>query len=238
MRLGFEFYVGSLENAIMNLLRDGDSTLKLPGLKELGAKDIAPYSGELDAEKVLDALKAQINRFPLVLASYGGGANKRKTAVNLLDGDSIEEEHECSFVVVVIAGDLRGETARRRGGVDTLGIYTMIDAVTNLLGGVTFDADFIDENGTVRREPLNHQPFLPFNVEAIINRPDVTAYAVPFVTSFKYSLPDRRTVFAGTANEILLGGIPTNNPQGQPQGQETVATPETGASLPGVFSKR
>ena len=197
-KLDFEFYVGGLETAILALLKNGNADINQAGMT--GVKTFATYAGELDRDKLIEALKALSPRFPLVLASYGSGADKRKAATGMLPGEPIENEHHCGFVVIVACNDLRGEQARKTTA------YKMIAEVRQLLGGVQFEIAIDEED---EAEPLNHAPLALAGVETIGRLPDLTAYAAHFETMFHEWTPDRRVVIAGRADEILLGIEPS-----------------------------
>ena len=193
----FEFHINGLENAILNLLKTGDEVNEIPPMT--GVKEFATYSGELDRENVLDALKRNTSRFPLVLVSYGAGFDKHKAATGRLENEPIEVEHSCGFIVVVASNDLRGEKTRR------VSVIKMIAETRRLLGGVQFEIEVENEKFF-----LNHSPMMPSAVECIVKMPDVTAYAVHFDTMFHEWLPDRRQV-AANVEEIQLDVFVENN---------------------------
>lgn len=199
--LDFDFYVRGLEQAILALLKNGSSETNQPGMT--GVKTFATYAGELDRDKLLDALKALVPRFPLVLASYGSGTDKPKAATGILHGEPIENEHRCGFVVIVACNDLRGEAARKTTA------YKMVGEARQILGGVQFETEIADEE---EAELLNHAPLRFAGVETIGRLPDLTAYAVHFETMFHEWTPDRRIVTTtGSANEISFGTIENLN---------------------------
>ncbi len=211
MQLDFAFYVGGLEQSILALLKDGNPELNQAGMT--GVKEYATYSGELNREDLIAALKSLAPRFPLVLVAYGSGKDKRKAATGL-DGDAIEIEHTCGFVVIVASNDLRGQKQRLTSA------YQMIGEARQLLGGVQFE---IAVEGA--DELLNHSPLVPAGVETITRLPDLTAYAVHFETSFHELLADRRINAVGTADEITLDIEPIKND-----------IPPT-ANVPGVYGE-
>lgn len=215
MRLDFAFYVGGLETSIINLLKNGNADLEQAGMD--GVKEFATYSGELDRENLINALKALAPRFPLVLVSYGSGIDKRKAATGLVDNEPIEIEHTCGFVVIVASNDLRGLKTRKSSA------YKMVGEVRQLLGGVQFEIDNEGEN-----EFLNHSPFVPAAVETIARLPDLTAYAVHFGTTFHEWMPDR-TITVGNVDEILLGVEPRLNVDEENENDISLAV-----NLPGV----
>lgn len=186
----FEFHINGLENAILNLLKTGNDDLNISPMT--GTQEFSAYSGELDRENVIDALRRSTNRFPLVMVAYGAGVDKRKAATGLLENEPIEIEHTCGFIVVVASNDFRGEKARRSS------IYKMIAEVRQNLGGVQFEIEVENE-----KLFLNHAPLIPSAVECISRMPDLTAYAVHFETMFHEWLPDRREVQANI-EEIIL----------------------------------
>ena len=133
----------------------------------------------------------------------------------MLLGDPIEVKHECEFVVIVASNDVRGQEERRQGE-----IYKLIDQADMLLGGLQFEVEV--ENGAI--EMLNCEPFVPAGVAPVVLDPELTAYAAHFRTAFSYWTPDRRTKTVGTADEILLGITPNNQPTAQ-------------TNLPGVIGR-
>ncbi len=229
MKLDFAFYVGGLEQSIINLLKNGDADLQQAGM--VGVKEFATYSGELNREDVIDALKSMAPRFPLVLVSYGSGKDKRKAPTGLIDKEPIEVEHTCGFVVIVASNDLRGREQRKTSAFQTIG------EARQLLGGVQFEITVEGAGGAPDEDVLlNHSPLVPAAVETIVRLPDLTAYAVHFETMFHEWLPDRR-VAVGNIEEILLGIEPSvnNDDSGNPSGQnQTPPQAFDGFSLPGV----
>jgi len=202
-----DFYIAGLEAAIQSQLKNGESSgevLVRPGLGT--ATNVMAYGGELDDENFTRALKVLAPRFPLALVTYGSGQSKRKAATAILEGDPIEMEHQCGFMVVLCSDNRRGKDERRAD------VYQLIGATVDLLGGVIF-AKLINE-GEENEESitLNAQPFIVDAIECITRLPDLTAYAVHFNTSFHHWLPDRRTVAAGNADEIEVNIDPTNPP--------------------------
>ena len=190
MKLDFAFYVGGLEKSIINLLKDGDTKLQQAGMN--GVKEFALYSGELNREDLVAALKSLAPRFPLVLVSYGSGKDRRKAATGLIEKEPIEVEHDCGFVVIVASNDLRGIEKRKTSA------NQMVGEVRQLLGGVQFEVQIEGED-----QLLNHSPLIPAAVETITRLPDLSAYAVHFSTMFHEWLPDRR-VAVGNVEEIIL----------------------------------
>lgn len=214
MSLAIDFYISGLEDAILSLLKTGDD-VRAP----LAAKDFSAYGGELDAENLKEALKMLVVRFPLVLVSYGSGQSKRKSATGVLDGEPIEFEHRCGYMVVVCSRNMRGQSERRADA------YGLIGSTVDLLGGVVFTK--VINEGTEDEETitLNTQPFTLDAIECITRLPDLTAYAIHFNTSFHHWSPDRREVVAGNADEIEVNIDPTNPP-----------APVLENNLPGVFA--
>lgn len=192
MQADFEFHITGLENAILNILQNGDLAANIPPMTNVN--EFANYSGELDRENLLEAIRSFANRFPLVLVSYGSGVDKRKAATGMADKEPIENEHRCSFVVVVASDDLRGEDERRTSA------YKMIAQVRKLIGGIQFEVESEDESESVL---LNHAPMIPAGVECISRLKDLTAFAVHFTTMFHEWMPDRRVV-PTTIEEIKL----------------------------------
>ncbi len=211
-KLDFDFYVNGLEAAILNLLKTGNSAISQTGMT--GVNTFATYAGELDRDTLILALQSLAPRLPLVLASYGSGGDKHKAATGFAHDEPLENEHACSFVVIVACNDLRGEQARK------VTAYKMVSDVRQRLGGVQFET-LLDG----APELLNHSPMMLDGVETIGRLKDLTAYAVHFRTSFKEWTPDRRVVNVYRADEIRLDVQPDGNDV------ENIAPTE---SLPGV----
>lgn len=216
MRLDFAFYVGGLEQSIINLLKDGDADLQQPGM--LGVKEFSTYSGELNREDLIAALKSLAPRFPLVLVSYGSGKDRRKAATGLIDKEPIEIEHTCGFVVIVASNDMRGRQQQKTSA------FQMVGEARQLLGGVQFETIIKGAGGVPDEDVLlNHSPLIPAAVETIVRLPDMTAYAVHFETMFHEWLPDRR-VAVSLVEEVLL------DVRAEIENQ----IPPIGSNLPGV----
>lgn len=192
-RLDFDFYVNGLEQSILGLLKDGNPELNQPGMNAY-VKEFGTYSGELDdRDTLINALKGLTARFPLVLAAYGSGNDRRKAATGLTD-EAIEFEHLCGFVVVVASNDLRGEKSRKGTA------YKMVADVRQMLGGIQFVIELEDEVSQL----LNHSPFEFAGVETLGRLKDLTAFAVHFTTAFHEWTPNRRMMMIYPADEILL----------------------------------
>jgi phage gp37-like protein len=170
----FQFYVNGIEDAVVAALQ-----------AKVGeyAGDISLYSGELDeAPKLRDALAALANRFPLFLVTYTEGKSTRETQIAPGQGAPWSVRHDCTFLVIVADDDARGEDKRRRGA------YNMASEVLAALESRQF-VYVTEENEKIVLTPGE---FISSGIEHIASYPDVTAYAVPFQTYFKYLTPDRR----------------------------------------------
>ncbi len=206
VKLDFNFYVSGLETAILDLLKNGNPQTDPPEAGMTGVKSFATYAGELDRNSLLAALQALAPRLPLVLASYGSGADKRKAATGMLENEPIENEHSCGFMVIVACSDLRGEKARKASA------YKMVGEARQLLGGVQFE---IEVEGEPEKILLNHSPFLFAGVETIARLKDLTAYAVHFTTTFKEWTKDRRVAIENVEEielDIDPGDFPGDDP--------------------------
>lgn len=193
MALDFEFYVGGIEDAILQLLTTE--------MKPLGVKEFATYSGELDSENLKRAMAELSPRFPLIMVSYADGEDKQIPPVSPVFGEPIHFRHDCSFVVICASADARGTNAQRRGaltGNKKLGVYQMISKVRELLSGLQIKAT-VEET----EELLTYEPLMPTANEFIARLPNITAYAVPFETYFKWSSIDRTQEGSAVSNLIL-----------------------------------
>lgn len=199
----FEFYVGGIEDAILQLLENE--------MKPLGVKTFATYSGELsDPAKVKEAIGALSPKFPLVLVSYGDGEDKQIPVVSPVLGEPIPFRHDCSFIVICASADARGDSARRRGqlvGNKRIGCYKMLSKVRETLSGLQIKA--VCEGEEVL---LTYAPLMPTANEYIARLPDITAYAVPFATYFKWLSKDRSE--AGIAVEEFVLDVESLNTSG------------------------
>ncbi len=183
--LGFEFFIGGIEDAAIERLRSG----LLQGTAAAGyVRTIQSYGGELDREELQDALGELLPSFPLMLVSYGSGKDRLDPACNSLPDEPQTFLHDYGLTVVCCDNDARGEATRRRGTQGKQGgVYRMIDDARRLLLGKRFIAQVGDGGGVL----LNLDTFRPAGVEMIARLPDMTAYAVHFDTSFKYDVvPD------------------------------------------------
>lgn len=201
----FEFYVGSIEDAILELLENE--------MKPLGVKTFATYSGELsDPAKVKEAIGALSPKFPLVLVSYADGVDKQDPGLSPVFGESRVFRHDCTFVVICASADARGDFAQRRGklvGSKKIGCYSMLSKVREVLTDLQIEAVCNGE-----KELLTYAPLVPAGNEFIARLPQITAYAVPFDTYFRWQSKDRRE--AGTAvEEFILEVESLNTSSGQ-----------------------
>lgn len=202
--IDFEFYVGSIEDAII-------AALETP-LKAIGVKTFDTYSGDFEPDNLKKALGAMGATFPLILVSYTDGADESDPKTPRVLNRSLRLRHDCSFAVICAANDPRGDNARRKGkltGVKKIGVYTMISKVREVLGGLNLKAVDPDTDEIVL---LTHDPLVPTGVEYIARMPNITAYAAIFDTYFRYATPDRTP--AGTeVDELILGVESLNDPR-------------------------
>lgn len=204
MALDFEFYAGGIEDAIIQLLESQ--------MKSLGVKDFATYSGELDSENLKKALGELTLRFPLIMVSYADGEDTELLKTSPVFGSPITFRHDCTFIVICASADARGTNAQRRGalvGNKKLGVYQMIARVRELLSGLQIKA--MHEGKEVL---LTLQPLMPKANEFIARLPNISAYAVPFETYFKWSSVDRSEA-GDEVSEIILDVDSLNTPSGQ-----------------------
>ena len=170
------------------------------------AGDIAPYGGEFENPKELqDALAALSPRFPLFLVGYGVGEDFEETATSPEPGSPVWVRHECNFVVMAASDDARGEHEQRQG------VYKMLADARKALSHRQLAV--VVEGGT-KPIILNPGEFIPQRNEFIAHFENVTAYAVPFKTYFKYLTPDRRSA-SQEINNIVFTIDPTNSKRGK-----------------------
>jgi phage gp37-like protein len=211
---GFEFYAGGIEDAILGALE--------AVLRPQGVRTFDTYSGELDSENLKQAIGVLSPTFPLILVNYTDGVDKRDPATAPVFGRSLHFRHDCTFAVICVTNDARGENARRRGRSvqsRTIGAYTMIDKAREILSGLrlkkvvdTSDLEVFGDTLFLGEEVLlTADPLTPVANEFIARIPNLTAYAVIFETCFKWSSPDRSS--AGTnVSEFVLDVDSLNDP--------------------------
>lgn len=182
--MDFEFYLSGIEDGILELLR-----AKMPGVKSFET-----YSGELDNPDALKAaMSSKARSYPLVMTSYADGVDVADPPTAAVLGRALHFRHDCTFVVIVVSTSARGENSRRRGEGGTLGTHSMISQVRDALTGLRLSKMVEGEKKLLTTEVLR-----PLSNEFISNMPNITAYAIPFTTSFKWSSPDR----SGTGTQV------------------------------------
>ena len=201
-RRGFSFKVGNIEDCMVAALVEYCAEYK---------PDVAPYSGELDAKQLREAIDSLTPRFPLFLVSYADGEDKLHTPTGPEIGAPRVFKHVCSFTVICCDDDARGETARRRGAHGHPGVQAMIEDADAALSRMQFVVVLEgDERVLLNEEPLN-----PAGVEHIAQLPEMTAYARHYDTYFLYGTPDRREPGAQVkeiAIAIFPGGAGASRP--------------------------
>lgn len=199
----FEFFVSNIEDAVIAALEG-----KAGGY----ARDIALYSGELDsAAQLRDALVALEARFPLFLVTYTEGKSERQTQLAPGIDAPWSVRHNCTFLVICVDDNARGETERRRGA------YGMASDALAALENRQFV--YVEEEQDIRIV-LTPGEFISTGIEHIASYSDVTAYAVPFETYFYYLTPDWRAA-ESPVEQIVFEVNPLNSPR-------------RGTGLPGV----
>lgn len=203
--MDFDFYAGGIEDAIIALLKQ-----QMPEVKM-----IETYSGQLDdAASLKEAIASKARQFPLIMVSYADGEDIPTPATSGVMGKPLHFRHDCTFVVICVSNDARGSETQRRGH---LGCYKLVAKVREHLTGRRFakSVEGVKHN-------LTAQVLKPLSNEFVARLPSMTAYAVPFTTSFDWSSPDRQE--AGRAvTEVVIATDST--------GETIVQMPE---NLPGV----
>lgn len=212
----FEFYVGGIEDAILQMLENE--------MKPMGVKTFATYSGELsDTSRMKEALGALSPQFPLVMVSYADGVDKQDPVTSPTYGEPIHFRHDCTFIVICASSDARGEHARRRGqliGQKKIGCYAMLATVRKILSGLQINGCFVtgekDASGedVIEEVLLTYAPLIPQSNEFIARIPNVTAYAVPFNTYFRWASEDRSPAETNV-EKIVLDVRSLNTASGQ-----------------------
>lgn len=209
--MDFDFYAGGIEDAIIEALKSGMT----------GVKMIETYSGQLDdPESLKAAIASKARSYPLVMVSYGDGVDVRDPATSAVLGRSLIFRHDCSFAVICVSTDARGETERRRGGGGT---YAMIGQVRRLLTGLRFSkmvTETVDDEEVEVKYLLTTEVLVPVANEYIAKLPNMTAYAVIFATAFKWKSPDRTEAGIDVTELIVgvteMGVAPNVVPEGPP----------------------
>ena len=204
--LNFEFYVGGIEDGILEVLT--------APMKAIGVKTLTTYDGQLDSP---EALREAINRsdlqYPFVMVGYAGGENVRDPATSTVHGAAMHFRHDCGFSVIVADDNSLGQRQRRRGKC-----YPMISLALEKLTGLRLKKQVEDDQYL-----LNTAVFDPVEVIPIAKLPDITAYGIPFETAFKWSSPDR-SVEGLEVEEIVVGVNSLNEAGNRPVGMPGVET--------------
>jgi len=222
---GFDFYVAGIEDGMIAALKQACPY----------AKEISAYGGDLDSDRLREALSRLAPRLPLFLVSYGQGEDCESPAQSqLIDSPAADlgqtpsgdieafygvpllYEHRCTFTVIVCSDDARGEKARRRGVVNAKGLYGMIADVRGALDGIQFWQKPVNADAIL----LNPMPFKPMAVDYLAKLPDLSAYAIHYESYFKYETADRR-----------VAGLPISEVDFTVQNTDAVSD---GFNLPGV----
>jgi len=209
---GFEFFVGGIEDGIIELLT---ALLGVQADPPGYLKTVATYGGELDESTLKRFVDQLAPRFPLMLVCYGDGDDRLAPATSPAANQPRIWRHDCTFTVIACSDDARGELAQRRGAINRPGVYKMIEDVRELLAGRRFRRPLEDEQVLLTYEPLR-----PAGVEYLARLPQLTAYAQHFDTYFKWTEPDRRST--SRAVDDLIFEVSPLNDEGGP------------AELPGV----
>lgn len=186
--LDFEQIVGGIEDAILQVLAN----------QMEGVKHFDTYSGELDSDNLKRALGQLSSSFPLVLVSYTDGKDTEDPKVSAVGNRPLHYRQDCSFAVICVSTDARGEKTRRRGKT---GVYKMLAQVRDILSGLRFKAEFENEDDEKEEFLLTNQPLKPNGIECIARLPNITAYATFFDTYFRFSTKNRSV--PGTAVETI-----------------------------------
>lgn len=225
----FDFIVGGIEDGIVALLR------LLYGARDDNPggylKEIATYGGELDEKQLKQAVDQLSPMFPLMLVAYGDGVDKQMPPTSSAMGEPRVWQHDCTFTVMAVTDNARGEAEQRRGSVGDAGVYRMLADIRSALAGVKFLSRVAgDSEQIVVMVPnkqlaagdvlLNLEPLRPSGVEYIARLTGLTAYAQHFDTYFKWTEPDRRA--PGSQVEELILDVTSLNQATEPGGKPGV----------------
>jgi len=177
---GFDFFLGGIEDGIIGALTQATAVAH-GGY----AKTIAPYSGQMDSEMLRKALSDLLPSMPMFLIAYADGKDVESPALARLPNSLRVFKHECTFTVIAVSDDARGETQRRRGTTNAAqpGVYKMVADVHATLDCIQFKKT---DPATSLPVLLTLDPLQPAGLEYLARLPDLTAYAVHYDTYFKY----------------------------------------------------
>lgn len=198
---GFEFFVGGIEDGIIELLTNVFSVrADPPGY----LKTVAAYGGELDGTTLKKFIDELAPLFPLMLVCYGDGNDSLVPGIAPAADEPRIWRHDCTFTVIACSDDARGESAQRRGIQAKPGVYRMIDDAREFLAGRRFRRPLGSEQILLTYEPLR-----PAGVEYLARLPELTAYAQHFDTYFKWTERDHRPAARGV-DELIFEVSPMN----------------------------
>lgn len=182
MDLAFNQFIEGIEDGIVAAL---SAKLLVTADPPGSVKTIQSYGGQLDSTNLKEALNALTPRMPALFVSYAEGEDSLNPATQPVQpGEPRHYRHDCTFTVICLSADARGDQQRRRGAA---GVYQLVGSVKTVLGGLKFSLTIGDETQTLNGEGLRYA-----GVDYIARFPELTAYAVQFETWFRYSEPDRR----------------------------------------------
>lgn len=218
----FDAVVGSIEDGIIALLKH---LFSKPDNPAGYLNEIASYAGELDDKKLKAAIDQLSAMFPIELVAYGEGEDTEAPATSSVLGEPRIWRHDCTFTVIAVTNNARGETEQRRGAVGDVGVYTMVADIRSALSGVRFakrdDLIVVPAPNKPLLEGdvlLNLEPLRPTGVYHMARLEGLTAYAAQFNTYFKWTEPDRREPFV-QVEELIFDVTPigeASGPGGRP----------------------
>jgi phage gp37-like protein len=193
--LSFDQFIAGIEDGMIAALANVLSVAADSGY----VKTITSYGGELDSSNLREAIGALVPRFPALLISYAEGEDSLNPATQPVQaGEPRHYRHDCTFTVLCLDANARGEKQRRRGAPGSVGLYRMIGDVKSVLGGLKFSVTIGEESKILNGEGLRYA-----NVDFIARVPEMTAYAVHFDTWFRYGEVDR-TVEGPLVQELIF----------------------------------
>jgi hypothetical protein len=136
----FAFVVKGIEDAIMARL-----TAEFGGAGQYAENAIRPYRGELSADELRQnrpaALSLSAADTPLFLVCYVDGKNVDTNPDPWFPGQGKIWQHYCTFAVLCLAPDARGEKTNQTPATQGIGAYQMVADALRVIGGQQFTTD-------------------------------------------------------------------------------------------------
>jgi hypothetical protein len=155
-------------------------------------KTIVVRTGQLNREgmreTVQSAMKAGVVT-PFIILSYVLGNDVQVGGDGGVADEPLTFRHDCAFLAMVVASDARGQEVQIVGSAVQPGVIEMAAHVREVLTGLQLKVKVEDEGDDY---DANETPLVPAGLEPVDKLPNVSAYAVHFLTSFFWQSKDRR----------------------------------------------